>query len=93
MSDQAGDQFIVLCRQIVGSSLETLHTETHWDGEFHRTRKLAIKDGYAQRGSDDFNIGVVRKGKLVSIDWMNEPLGESAGQLADVAYEICLSDD
>ncbi|HII1954291.1 TPA: antitoxin [Escherichia coli] len=32
--------------------------------------------------------GVIEGGKLVSFDWMNEPVGESAETLAEIAEAI-----
>jgi len=87
-----GDRFIVICQQIVGSSAEELRTVTEWDGEFYDTRQAAIKAGLALRGSDDFNIGVVQNGNLISFDWMDESLGETPDVLEDIAFEIALDD-
>lgn len=88
-----GDRFIVLTRQIVGTSLSDLRCETYWDGEFYAKRQAAKKAGWKERGSDDFNIGVVRDGRLVSVDWMDEPLGESANELAGIEEEIGLYEE
>lgn len=87
------DQFIVLLRSIIGSSLADLTTITDWDGEFYDTRRAAKKAGWKARGSDDFNIGVIRGGKLVSVDWMDEPIGETLEAIADIAIEIGLAED
>ncbi|HFZ0498870.1 TPA: antitoxin, partial [Klebsiella pneumoniae] len=51
-------------------------------------RHKAIKHGFVQQGSDDFNIGVIENGCLVSFDWMNRPIGESAEKLAEIAESI-----
>lgn len=51
-------------------------------------RDKAIKHGLEIQGSDDFNIGVIEDGSLVSFDWMNEPVGESAETLAEIAEVI-----
>lgn len=40
-------------------------------------RDKAIKHGFKQQGSDDFNIGVIENERLVSFDWMDKPVGES----------------
>lgn len=87
------DSFIVLTRQIVGTSLSDLRCETYWGGEFHTKRQAAKRAGWKERGSDDFNIGVVRDGRLVSVDWMDEPLGESADELVGIEEEIGLYDE
>lgn len=57
--------------------------------EFER-RDKAIKHGLKIQESDDFNIGVVTNGKLVSLDWMAKPLDESEETLAEIAKEIGL---
>ncbi|EBY7517557.1 antitoxin [Salmonella enterica subsp. enterica serovar Richmond] len=48
----------------------------------------AIKHGLKQQGSDDFNIGVIENGRLVSFDWMDKPVGESPEILAEIADAI-----
>ncbi|ENH3197889.1 antitoxin [Citrobacter braakii] len=58
-------------------------------------RDKAIKHGFKMQGSDDFNIGVVEAGRLVSFDWMNKPVGESGGSaevLAQIAEAIGLQE-
>ena len=58
-------------------------------------RDKAIKHGFKMQGSDDFNIGVVEAGRLVSFDWMNKPVeesGESAEVLAQIAEAIGLQE-
>lgn len=51
-------------------------------------RDMAIKHGIEIQGSDDFNIGVIEGGNLVSFDWMNDPVGESVETLAEIAEAI-----
>jgi hypothetical protein len=58
------------------------------DGVEFDKRDMAIKHGLEIQGSDDFNIGVIEDGRLVSLDWMNEPVGESAETLAEIAEAI-----
>ena len=58
-------------------------------------RDKAIKHGFKMQGSDDFNIGVVEAGRLVSFDWMNKPVGksgESVEALAQIAEAIGLQE-
>lgn len=90
---ESADRFIVLLRSIVGSSPADLTTVTDWDGEFYETRSAAKKAGWKARASDDFNIGVVRDGKLVSVDWMDEPIGETPEAITDIAIEIGLEEE
>lgn len=56
-------------------------------------RDKAIKHGLKIQESDDFNIGVVTNGRLVSLDWMAKPLDESEENLAEIAKEIGLEGD
>jgi len=51
-------------------------------------RDKAIKHGFKMQGSDDFNIGVVEAGRLMSFDWMDKPVGESQDVLAAIAGAI-----
>ncbi|AXD42544.1 antitoxin [Salmonella enterica] len=51
-------------------------------------RDKAIKHGFKQQGSDDFNIGVIENGRLVSFDWMDKPVGENPEILAEIADSI-----
>ena len=55
-------------------------------------RDKAIKHGFKVQGSDDFNIGVVTNGKLVSLDWMDKSLNESEETLAEIAEQIGLEE-
>ncbi|EPY5167835.1 hypothetical protein ACXDR4_003179 [Klebsiella pneumoniae] len=55
-------------------------------------RDMAIKHGFKLRESDDFNIGVIEGGKLISFDWMDKPVGESEDTLAKIAELIGLED-
>ncbi|EOL9004711.1 antitoxin [Cronobacter turicensis] len=56
-------------------------------------RKLAIRHGFEIADSDDFNIGVVEGGSLVSFDWMDKPVGgegETQETMDEIAKAICL---
>ncbi|ENZ7824045.1 antitoxin [Klebsiella pneumoniae] len=55
-------------------------------------RDKAIRHGFKLRESDDFNIGVIEGGKLISFDWMDKPVGESEDTLAQIAELIGLED-
>ncbi|EMD6905886.1 antitoxin [Klebsiella pneumoniae] len=56
----------------------------------YETRKDAISHGFRTVDSDDFNIGVIEGGSLVSFDWMDNPVGESQDTLAQIAELIGL---
>lgn len=54
----------------------------------YETRNGAISHGFCTVYSDDFNIGVIEGGKLISFDWMDKPVGESEDTLAQIAELI-----
>lgn len=60
------------------------------DLEEFDTRKDAIKNGFKITESDDFNIGVVDGGRLVSFDWMGKPVGESQETIQEIAEALGL---
>lgn len=86
--ESAADQYIVLCGQIVGNGADGFQTIYGWDGEIHADRKAAIAAGWKERDSDDFNIGVIRNGRLASLDWMDESLDEAADSLIEIEEQI-----
>jgi hypothetical protein len=49
---------------------------------------LAIRLGMRAQGTDDFNIGVLRKDKLVALLWMDEVTDDDPAVLARVAEQI-----
>ena len=55
--------------------------------EFDR-RDKAIKRGFKTQGSDDFNIGVIENGRLISFDWMAKPVSESEESLKEIAEAL-----
>ncbi|MEG7606691.1 antitoxin [Citrobacter braakii] len=55
-----------------------------------KERKEAISHGFRLRDSDDFNIGVVRNGSLVSLDWMETPSNRTPQMLDEISELIGL---
>ena len=51
-------------------------------------RDKAIKHGFKMQGSDDFNIGVIENGHLISFDWMANPIDESDESLKEIAEAL-----
>ncbi|MCW2477703.1 antitoxin [Candidatus Symbiopectobacterium sp. NZEC135] len=60
------------------------------DIEEFSTRNEAISSGFKITESDDFNIGVIENGLLVSFDWMEKSLGETQETMDKIAEEIGL---
>ncbi len=83
-------QYIVLCGQVVGGGERPFEIVYGFDGERFKDRSDAIAHGLRERGSDDFNIGVVKRGRLVSLDWMNKPVDTEPEVLNPIAEQICL---
>lgn len=83
-------KYIVLCGQVVGSPGLPYTTEYGFDGKRFDDRQEAIGHGFDIRGSDDFNIGVLKAGKLVSMDWMDEAIDTDPAVLATIAAKAGL---
>lgn len=56
----------------------------------HYTRHEAIEEGYETCDSDDFNVGVIEDGKLVSLDWMDEVVESEPEQMDEISEQIFL---
>lgn len=84
-------QYIVICQQIVGGDRQPFVTEYSHDGRRFPSRDAAISHGFTLGRSDDFNIGVLDAGQLVSFDWMDKKVVESAPErLRHIAEQIYL---
>lgn len=82
------DSFIVICAQIVGGNHGPFETVYGFDGKVYPTRQDAIRNGFIVRGSDDFNIGVIRDGKVVSLDWMDQVVDDGPEELAAINAQV-----
>lgn len=87
------DQFIVLCGSIVGNMQDGFDVIYDWNRALYDKRTDAIAAGWKERESDDFNIGVVRGGRLVGFAWMNDPMGASADDLREIEEQIGLYEE
>ena len=83
-------EYIVLCGQVVGGGDRPFDVLYSFDGRKFPTRDLAIKHGLKVRGSDDFNIGVINRGKLVSLDWMEKMVDADPSILAAINEQVGL---
>lgn len=81
-------EYMVVCQQIVGNGEIGFETIYGCDRQRFRNRERAKAHGFEVRESDDFNIAVLEKGRLVSFDWMDKPVGEDAATLAIIAEQI-----
>nr|DAP67519.1 MAG TPA: hypothetical protein [Caudoviricetes sp.] len=60
------------------------------DLEEFDARNKAVSHGFDITESDDFNIGVVEGGRLISFDWMDKPIGETQETIREIAEAIGL---
>lgn len=75
--------YVVLTAQVEGNPDVGYDTYHYWDGQSFTDKARAV--------SHDFNIGVVRKGKLESVWWMDDQIDEEARVLAEITVECDLS--
>lgn len=73
-------RYIVIFQQVVGKQCEIAYS---WDQEKFEDRAAAVRHGLKTRDSDDFNIGVLRNGRLAQFCWMDEVLDYPLGEIAD----------
>ena len=83
-------EYVVLCGQVVGGNERPFVIVYNCDGKRFQKRHGAIRHGLKIRGSDDFNIGVIKDGKLVSLDWMDTVVESDPEELREVAESACL---
>lgn len=78
---QPGDRYQVIFTELVGN----------WElarwlvGFEHESISAATKLGFRERGSDDFNIGAIRDGRLAAVLWMDEIVDDGIDVLDEVA--------
>lgn len=82
--------YIVITSQALCSDGGPIRIEHYSDLEPCRTKGVAKRRGFKERGSDDFNIGVVSGNRLVDLLWMDESIGEDPETLRRIAEEIDL---
>jgi hypothetical protein len=81
-------RYIVLCAQVVGSG--PFSTEYSFDGKRFMTREAAIQHGFTKGRSDDFNIGVVINGELISLDWMDKVVDATPDVISKISDQVAL---
>jgi len=81
------DQYVVIAATIIGT-LEKYEHSYDSDGVTYPNRADAIVAGYHLRGSDDFNIGIIRDGRLVELAWMNKRIDEEPAVLAEMSRQL-----
>lgn len=79
-------QYLAIYSEYNGNEQTGFHASWYWDGTYFDHRPDAIARGFKNRGSDDFNVGVLdcHTGRLVAIDWMHERVDDDPVVLAEV---------
>jgi hypothetical protein len=88
MSKKPKMEYIVLCANVVGSG--PFETAYSFDGRRFTDRDDAIKHGFTLGRSDDFNIGVLRDGELLTVDWMTMVVDREHDLMRNIEKQICL---
>lgn len=83
------DKFIVIVARAWCNS-DGVGIDYSSDLVMHETRGIAAYEGISSVDSDDFNIGVVREGRLVSLDWMDDVVESDPVVLSRIAEKIGL---
>lgn len=91
MSDASVGMWITVTAQAEGNERDGFRVVHYWDGRKFSHKREAVSNGFTIRGSDDFNVGLVEGGRLVSLWWMEKNLGEDTETLAAIAAEIGVS--
>lgn len=84
------DLYVILTAQVEGNPEMGYGIYHYWDGRSFTDKTLAVSHGFEIRESDDFNVGVVRKGALESVWWMDDRIDEEASVLAKITGECGL---
>lgn len=84
---RVGDEYVVIASIVVtsGDGFEFVH---YVSPHKFLTRAIAQKHGFTLGRSDDFNIGVLRKGQLVAVLWMDEVVDDDPTEIADQAEAV-----
>jgi len=83
----SSDCYVTIIGHAVGNDRDGFRVCYDWDRRTFTDKAAAIENGFKAVGCDDFNIGVVRKGRLVSLWWMDNQISEDDATLAKIGRE------
>lgn len=83
-------KYTVICAQAVGGNGHPITIGYTCDRRFFDTRAEAIAHGFTKVRSDDFNIGVLHGGDLISLDWMDERVTIDPDKLLQIHSDLSL---
>lgn len=88
---QPGDRYVCIAMWIVGNPEAGFHTERCYYAPSQGSIEQAWRKGLRELDrSDDFNVGVIRDGKLVAILWQDEVVDDEPALMAEIAEQVGL---
>lgn len=84
------DTYVTLVSQAVGNERDGFSFAANWDHKQFDTKAKAVANGFRWVDCDDFNVGVVRKGRLVEVWWMDKLIDETDDNLREMAAQVGL---
>lgn len=78
-----GDTYAVLFGPPQGNPEQGFWFDYRWLSAELQTHAQAVREGFKVQGSDDFNIGAIRDGKLAAVLWMHEVCDDAPDVLAE----------
>jgi hypothetical protein len=85
---QPGDQYFVIVSEVVGGDFVGFHTEHHRGSADVGDLDKAIHLGWAAVKCDDFNVGVIRGGRLAAVLWMDQVVDAEPDVLWRIAENL-----
>jgi hypothetical protein len=86
---RSGDAYVLLVSRINGNPESGYTTDTYVpSGVRHESKAVAIREGFIHCGCDDFNVGVIRGGRLAAVLWMDEVVDDEPSEIADRAAAL-----
>ncbi len=82
--------WITITSHAVGNDRDGFRVAYDWDHRQFSHKADAVSNGFELTGSDDFNVGFVRNGRLESLWWMDKNLSEDKATLDGIGREIVL---
>ena len=84
------ETFITIIGRAVGNDRDGFRIAHDWDRRTFATKPEAVTNGFEATGSDDFNVGVVKDGRLMSVWWMDNQIQDQPGEIEAIGREIGL---
>ena len=85
------ETYVTIVASVIGNDKDGFRIAHHWDGQSFPVKAQAVSNGFRLAQSDDFNVGVVKDGRLASLWWMDEQINEPESSLAEIGQECGLT--